>query len=62
MLSFAQECFKLVICAANSLYAVSFGNHGCSGGTIENTFMYIIENGGVDLDKYYPFKARVRKK
>ena len=41
------------------LTAVPYGNHGCSGGTIENTFMYIINNGGVELEEHYPFTGRV---
>ena len=49
------------MCADCVLCAVPYGNHGCSGGTAENAFMYIINNGGVDLSKYYPFKGRVRE-
>ena len=40
-------------------YAVPYGNHGCSGGRAHNTYDYIINNGGVDLVSYYPFKGRV---
>ena len=41
-------------------HAVPYGNHGCGGGNIANTFMYIINNGGVDLVKEYPYRGRVR--
>lgn len=42
-----------------SLHAVPYGNHGCKGGDIHTTFQYIINNGGIDTEKSYPFKGKV---
>ena len=36
-----------------------YGNHGCSGGTIHNTFHYVISVGGLAADKAYRYKAKV---
>ena len=54
--------YTLLYCAvmqSEFLSAVPYGNHGCSGGRAGNTYDYIINNGGVDLASYYPFKGRV---
>ncbi|XP_050300919.1 uncharacterized protein LOC126739328 [Anthonomus grandis grandis] len=32
-----------------------FYNRGCNGGNINNTYKYIISNGGIDNDHYYPY-------
>ena len=40
-------------------WAVQYGNRGCSGGTVENAYAYIINNKGVDPASYYPFKGYV---
>ena len=38
---------------------VSYGNHGCHGGNMYNTYQYIISNEGVNTEGLYPFNAKV---
>lgn len=42
-----------------SLYTVPYGNHGCACGDINNAFLYVIDNDGVDTYSSYPFKSKV---
>ncbi|CAK6949333.1 procathepsin L-like [Scomber scombrus] len=32
------------------------GNHGCNGGYISKAYTYIIRNGGVDSESFYPYE------
>ena len=41
------------------IHAVSYGNHGCHGGNMYNTFQYIIANDGINTEASYPFKDKV---
>ncbi|XP_071356509.1 cathepsin K-like isoform X1 [Trachinotus anak] len=36
--------------------STSDGNHGCRGGYISKAFKYVIRNGGVDSEKFYPYE------
>jgi cathepsin H len=42
---------QLVDCAFN------YDNHGCSGGLPSHAFQYVLETGGIDTEKTYPYKA-----
>ncbi len=33
-------------------------DNGCCGGFADNAFKYIIENGGIDTEKDYPYTAK----
>ncbi|CAH2085098.1 unnamed protein product [Euphydryas editha] len=40
---------------------LSYNNSGCTRGFMNNAFMYIRENGGIDTETTYPYEAVVNK-
>ena len=51
---FIHRCHAIIITRA-----VPYGNYGCSGGNMYNSFMYVVANEGVDTESSYPYKGRV---
>jgi len=43
---------QLLDCAGN------YDNHGCNGGLPSHAFQYIMENGGLDLERAYPYEMK----
>ena len=48
---------KLISLSEQELVDCSKENHGCDGGLMQVAFEYIINNGGIDTEKHYPFKG-----
>ena len=42
-----------------TFHIVPYGNHGCQGGNMYDSFLYIVANEGIDTSSSYPYKGKV---
>ena len=59
LISSTSMLFVHRVCVCVCVYVVPYGNYGCSGGNVFNTFTYVIANAGVDTEGSYPYIGRV---
>jgi len=48
---------NLVTLSAQELVDCERGSHGCSGGYYINAIYHVIQNGGIDTEEHYPYRA-----
>ncbi|XP_060586273.1 procathepsin L-like [Ruditapes philippinarum] len=48
---------NIIDCTSNPMFL----NDGCTGGQAENSYQYVIDNGGIDTESSYPYTGKVGK-
>lgn len=52
---------KLVSLSEQEMVSCSRENMGCNGGLMDNAFKWIVNNGGIDSERQYPYSAEVEE-
>lgn len=50
---------KVSLSEQNLLDCTAGESEGCNGGFADNALRYVADNGGIDAEKYYPYKGKV---
>ena len=59
--SYSHTVYICITLKLHYILIVPYGNHACSCGDVYNSYLYVIDNDGVDTEYGYPYTANVRE-